>query len=254
MLFARFGKPLAAAFALWLVAAPSTAGAFSDADKAEIGDVVRAYILDHPEIIQEALQALDAKQKANAAKAQTEALASLHDDVFNAPLQAVIGNPDGKVTLVEFIDYNCGYCKRALGDTRAMLDSEKDVRIVLKEFPILSAGSVEAARVASAVTIVDPVKYQAFHFELLGGRGQADEARALAAAETVGVDVAAVKKTMDEARINETIQANYAVAQKLGISGTPTYVIGDEVVFGAVGADELKEKIASMRACGKTAC
>lgn len=251
----RLGYYLAVVLLSGLVLAlPSRGGELSDSERTEVGELVKAYLMEHPEVVQEALDALEAKQKAAAAKAQSDALASLHDVIFNSPRQAVIGNPDGKVTLVEFVDYNCGYCKRALGDTRTMLDNDKDLRIVLKEFPILSSGSVEAARVASAVNTVAPRQYEAFHFELMGGHGQADEARALAAAETAGLDVAAVKTAMDDPAIAASIQENYKLAQQLGISGTPTYVIGDELVFGAVGVGDLREKIAAMRACGKTKC
>lgn len=255
----RLGPRLAAllvasALSLPTLSLPARAGEFSDAQKSDIGDIVKAYILDHPEIIQEALEALDARNKEATAKAQTEAVTEMHDVIFDSPHQAVIGNPNGKVTLVEFIDYNCGYCKRALADTKAMLDSDKDVRMVLKEFPILSAGSVEAARVASAVNAVAPDKYQAFHFQLLGDRGQADEAKALDAAVKVGVDLDSVKKAMGDSKVAEGIQENYKIAQKLGISGTPTYILGDEVVFGAIGVDDLRDKIASVRSCGKTTC
>jgi protein-disulfide isomerase len=251
----RFIQRLAALFVAGAaLTLPAMAGSFSEGQKSEIGDVVKAYIMAHPEIVQEALDALEQKKQLDAAAAQSKTIASLKDTIYASKRQAVIGNPKAPITLVEFFDYNCGYCKRALSDTRAMLDNDKDVKIVLKEFPILGPGSVEAAKVAAAVNIVDPSKYEAFHFELLGGKGQADEKRALDAAAKVGVDVAALKQKMDDPEIGNTIQEAYALAQKLDISGTPTYVIGEEVVFGAVGIDELSQKVASMRSCGKATC
>ena len=251
----RFKTLLAAAlFGGTALTLPARAGSFTDAQTSEIGEVVKAYIIAHPEIIQQALETLDARNKEAASKAQSSAIAELHDVIYDSPNQAVIGNPQGKIELVEFVDYNCGYCKRALADTRAMIDQDKDVKIVLKEFPILSPGSVEAARVASAVNKVAPDKYAAFHFELMGGRGQADEAKALDAAGKVGVDVTAVKTAMADPKITDGIQESYKIARKLDISGTPTYIVGDELVAGAIGIDDLRQKFASMRACGKTTC
>ncbi|WP_237154020.1 DsbA family protein [Oryzibacter oryziterrae] len=251
----RFAQRLAALFiAGAALTVPAMAGGFNDAQKSEIGDVVKAYIMAHPEVIQDALDALEQKKQQDAAAAQSKTIASLKDTIYASKRQAVLGDPKAPITLVEFFDYNCGYCKRALSDTRAMLDHDKDVKIVLKEFPILGPGSVEAAKVAAAVNIVDPAKYEAFHFELLGAKGQADEKRALDAAAKVGVDVAALKQKIDDPEIANTIQEAYALAQKLDISGTPTYVIGEEVVFGAVGIDELTQKVASMRSCGKATC
>lgn len=254
-MFAHFQKILSATL---VVAAllPSAASAeeFTNSQKAAIGDVVKAYLMDHPEVITEALQALDTRNKAAEEKGRTDAIQSNRDAIFSSPYQAVLGDPNAKIALVEFFDYNCGYCKKALSDTRAILDKEKDVKIILKEFPILSEGSVEAAKVAAAVNILDPKAYEAFHFDLLGNRGQADGDRALAAAAKVGLDEAKVKEMAAKPEVAAAINHSYDLARKLNINGTPAYVIGDELVFGAVGFSELNGKIEAMRACGKTAC
>jgi len=254
-MFAHFRKVLSAT----LVAAallPSVASAedFTASQKAAIGDVVKAYLMDHPEVIADALQALDARNKASEEQGRTDAIQANREAIFSSPYQATLGDPNAKIALVEFFDYNCGFCKKALSDTRAILDKEKDVKIILKEFPILSEGSVEAAKVAAAVNILDPKAYEAFHFDLLSTRGQADGDRALASAVKAGLDEAKVKEMAAKPEVAAAINQSYDLAHKLAINGTPAYIIGDELVFGAVGFSELNRKIEAMRACGKAAC
>jgi protein-disulfide isomerase len=246
---------LAGSVLLGVAAAPaSAADGFTDAQKSELGDLVRDYILEHPEIIQEALVALEAKKKEAEAAELTQAISGMKDVLYSSTRQAILGDPKAPITLVEFFDYNCGYCKRALADTLAMLEADKDVKIVLKEFPILGPGSVEAARVAVAVNLVAPDKYLGFHKALLGTKGHADEASALDAVAEAGIDVEAVKARMKDPEVANTLEEVYTMANRLGLSGTPTYVIGDEVVFGAVGVDELRTKVAAMRECGQVSC
>jgi protein-disulfide isomerase len=167
----------------------------------------------------------------------------------------VLGNPKGDVNFVEFFDYNCGYCKRALTDMLDLMKSDPNLRVTLKEFPVLSPGSVEAARVAIAVHMQDPSgkKYLEFHKNLLSGHGQADKARALAAAKDAGADMARLEKDLTSPRINETLKENFKIAEDMGLTGTPSYVIGKDVVVGAVGLSDLTKKVAQAR-CGKDAC
>jgi protein-disulfide isomerase len=157
----------------------------------------------------------------------------------------VLGNPQGKVTMVEFFDYNCGYCKRALPDMIDLLKTDPDLKFVLKEFPVLGEGSVDAAHVAVAARMQDSTgkKYIEFHQKLLGGRGPADKARALAVAKEVGFDMPRIEKDMNSDEVKKTIDEDMKLADALGVSGTPTYIVGDEVVVGAVGLDELKQKL-----------
>ncbi len=254
-MFANLRKALSTTLVVaTLLPSAALAEEFTDSQKTAIGDVVKAYLMDHPEVITEALQALDARNKAAEEQGRTDAIQANRDAIFSSPHQAVIGNPDAKIALVEFFDYNCGYCKKALADTRAILDKEKDVKIILKEFPILSEGSVEAAKVSAAVNILDPKAYEAFHFDLMGIRGQADGDRALAAATKAGLDEAKVKELTNKPEIAEAITHSYDLARKLNINGTPAYIIGDELVYGAVGFAQLSQKIEAMRACGKTTC
>ena len=149
--------------------------------------------------------------------------------------------------MVEFFDYNCGYCKRALPDMVELLKTNPNLKFILKEFPVLGEGSVEAARVAVAVRMQDASgkKYLEFHQKLLGGRGPADKAHALAAAKDLGFDMARIEKDMNSDEAKETIDENLKLADAIGVSGTPTYVVGNEVVVGAVGLDTLKEKLAA---------
>jgi protein-disulfide isomerase len=149
--------------------------------------------------------------------------------------------------MVEFFDYNCGYCKRALPDMVDLLKTNPNLKFVLKEFPVLGQGSVEAAHVAVAVRMQDTSgkKYIEFHQKLLGGRGPADKAHALAVAKEVGFDMARIEKDMDSDEVKTTIAEDMKLADALGVSGTPTYVVGDELVVGAVGLDDLKAKLAA---------
>ena len=239
--------PAAAAPAAANSAPQSVSTQILSADQQQaIGILVKSYIAAHPEIVQDAL---DKRQKdADADKARTT-IKDNNATIFNSAHQVVLGNPQGNVTMVEFFDYNCAYCKRALPDMMSLLSANPNLRFVLKEFPVLGDGSVEAAHVAVAARMQDPTgkKYIEFHQKLLGGRGAADKARALAVAKDVGFDMARIEKDMDSPEVKTTIDEDMKLADALGVSGTPSYVVGDEVVVGAVGIDELKAKIKAVR-------
>jgi protein-disulfide isomerase len=228
---------------------PAAQQSFSSDQQRDIEAIVKNYLLTHPEVLQEAQDALDKHQKqADADKAR----ATIKDNnatIFNSTHQVVLGNPQGNVTMVEFFDYNCAYCKRALPDMMSLLKTDPNLRFVLKEFPVLGEGSVDAAHVAVAARMQDSTgkKYIEFHQKLLGGRGAADKTRALAAAKEAGFDMARIEKDMDSDEVKKTIDENMKLADALGVNGTPSYVVGDEVVVGAVGIDELKEKIKAGR-------
>ena len=162
-----------------------------------------------------------------------------------SPHQVVLGNANGKTTMVEFFDYNCGYCKRALGDMLSLLKDDPDLRIVLKEFPILGPGSSEAAKVAVAVRMQDPtgVKYLKFHQRLMSMPGYVDRAKAMTAATEAGIDGAQLAQDIESAEIATTISESMQLAQALGINGTPSYVINGNVIRGAVGEAGLREQL-----------
>ncbi len=254
----RLLRPLALAGIVGLagVAASATPALaeMTAAEKSEFEAVIRDYLLENPEIIQEALINLEEKRKAEEAAERTAAVQSMGDILYDSKRQVVLGDPDAPITLVEFFDYNCGYCKRAMDDMMAILANHKDVRVVLKEMPILGPGSVEAARVGIAVNLVAPEKYLDFHSQLLTGSGQANEVRAMAVVEDLGLDLDAIREAMKDPEVAATLEEVYSIANRLGLSGTPSYVIGDEVVFGAVGLGTLEQKIVSLRDCGQTSC
>lgn len=247
----------AAALALPLLAAPMVRPAAAqeiDAKQREAFEaVIRDYLLKHPEVIEEALTALEKKKAEDAAFAQKAIISEKSGVLFNSTRQVVLGNPQGDVTVVEFFDYNCGYCKRALSDMMNIITEDKKVRFVLKEFPVLGQGSVEAAQVAVAVNRVAPGKYMDFHQKLLLGRGEANKARALEAAEGVGIDRKKLEAELAGPEIAATLEEVYALANGLGLTGTPSYVVGQTVVPGAIGHDRLKQRISEAR-CGQATC
>ncbi len=249
----RTGLRVLAALAFLHIAAPVGAQ-MTDAQKAETEQLVRDYILANPEIIEQALIALEEQRRVEEKAKQTEAIASLSETIFNSPHQAVVGNPDGTVTMVEFFDYNCGYCKRAFNDMQALVETNPDLRVVLKEFPILSEGSMEAARISVAVSKLNPDRYADFHRELLLRGGAANRDKAISIAAEFGLDTAALETEAAKPEIIENFREVRSLAESLGITGTPSYVIGKEAVFGAIGYDRLLERIAEARKCNTQVC
>ena len=247
----------AASAVLFALAAPgaSSADEFSAGQRSDVERIVREYLIAHPEVIQEAMAELEKRQTAAEAEKHKAAVKQYSQALFSSPRQVVLGNATGNVTFVEFFDYNCGYCKRAMDDMLTLLKDDPKLKIVLKEFPVLGPGSVEAAQVAVAVRMQDKSgkKYLEFHQKLLGGRGEANKARALAVAKDIGLDMTRLDKDMASPEVKATLQENFKLAEALGLNGTPSYVIGDNVVVGAVGLDALKEKVNTSR-CGKPNC
>ncbi len=244
-----------ALLALALCAAPASAQTFSDGQRGEIETIVKNYLISHPEVLEEAMNELNKRQAAAEEEKHLASIAQNSEAIFNSPRNVTLGNKNGDVTFVEFFDYNCGYCKRAMTDMLDLMKADPKLKVVLKEFPVLSEGSVDAAKVAVAVRMQDPggAKYLDFHQRLLGGRGQADKARALAAAKEAGLDVARLEKDMASPEARATIDENFKLAESMGMNGTPSYVIGKQVVVGAIGVEGLREKIGIAR-CGKATC
>jgi protein-disulfide isomerase len=227
------------------VATPAQAQTFSGDQRQEIENIVKDYLLQHPEVMQDVMAELEKRQQAAEVEKHRAAVAENNATLFSSPHQVVLGNPHGNVTMVEFFDYNCGFCKRALSDMLDLLKSDPNLKFVLKEFPVLGEGSVDAAHVAVAARMQDVTgkKYIEFHQKLLGGRGAVDKARALAVAREVGFDMTRLEKDMGSDEVKKTIDEDMKLADALGVSGTPSYVVGNEVVVGAVGIDALREKI-----------
>ena len=246
-----------AGFALLLfhAAAPVRAAEFSDAQKSEMETVIRNYLLKNPEVLQDAMTELDRRQKAEETAHRQQAVEQKSADLFHSPIGAVIGNPQGKVTLVEFFDYNCPYCKRAVEDVSKLLKSEPELRLVLKDFPVLGPGSIEAAQIADAAQ--NQLKGDAFwqfHLKLLSVHGPVGKAQALAVAKESGLDMERLARDMDSEPVKAGIQQTMQLADALSLTGTPSFVVGQEVVVGAVGYDELKDRIDNVLKCGKAVC
>jgi len=251
----RLLAPAALAIALCGAPVAASAQSFNDAQRGEIQKIMKDYLLTHPEILEEVSAELTKRQAAAEAEKHAAAVTANADTIFNSPRGVTIGNKDGDVTFVEFFDYNCGYCKKAMTDMVEIMKDDPKLKVVLKEFPVLGPGSVEAAQVAVAVRMQDPTgkKYLAFHQNLLGGRGQADKARSMAAAKEAGLDMARLEMDFSSPEVRATIEENFKLAESMGMNGTPSYVIGKQVVIGAVGSAALKEKISNAR-CGKAMC
>jgi protein-disulfide isomerase len=251
----RFLAPVLFALALGVAPVAASAQSFSDSQRGEIEQIVKNYLLAHPEVLEDVSAELSKRQAAAEALKHEAAVTKNADTIFSSPRGVTLGNKDGDVTFVEFFDYNCGYCKRAMSDMLDLLKADPKLKVVLKEFPVLGPGSVEAAQVAVAVRMQDPggKKYLDFHQRLLGARGQADKTHALAAAKEAGLDMARIEKDMSSPEVRATLEENFKLAEAMGMNGTPSYVIGKQVVVGAVGLETLKEKISTAR-CGKASC
>lgn len=255
MPFFRSLAPIAFAVTFAALPAVAVAQTFSSGQRSEIEKIVKDYLLSHPEILEDVSAELSKRQAAAEAEKHQAAVKKNADTIFNSPRGVVLGNQKGDVNFVEFFDYNCGYCKKAMSDMLDLMKSDSKLRVVLKEFPVLGPGSVDAARVAVAVRMQDSggKKYLDFHQKLLGGRGQADKARAVAAAKEAGLDMAKLEKDIASPEVDATLTENFKLAEDMGLNGTPSYVIGNQVVVGAVGLEGLTRKISEAR-CGKATC
>jgi len=206
---------------------------------------VRDYLLEHPEVLGEALNRLEAKQGEQETAAARAVLKDRAAEVFQDPASPVSGNPKGEVTLVEFFDYNCPYC-RAMAQLLAQAEAADPwLKIVYKEFPILGAGSVFAAKAALAAN--KQSKYVTFHRALYQLRGPVDEAKVFEVAADVGLDIQRMKADMQDAAIQGALEKNVKLAEALHITGTPGFVVGDQITTGATDFDGLQALIAKGR-------
>ncbi|MBB3964105.1 DsbA family protein [Rhizobium metallidurans] len=236
------------------VVSAQPAAALDDAQKKEFGDFIKQYLIENPEIMLDVQNALQKKQEAARLVKANATISENKAAIFDSKYDMALGNPKGDVTIVEFFDYNCSYCRRALSDMQTILKKDPNIRFVLKEFPILGPESVAAHKVSAAFRKLAPEKYSQFHIALLGSDGRANEASAIEVAQSLGVSEKEIRAEMAKDPSDASVQETYSLAQSLGITGTPSYVIGNELVQGAVGYEDLETKVKNMRTCGKTSC
>lgn len=224
-------------------------------DRAAIEAIIREYIVKNPEILQEAAIELERRQ----AEAQQASVKKFTSDpkspLYASTHHAVVGNPKGDVTIVEFFDYNCGFCKRGLADIQRVIETDKNVRLILKDLPILSEGSREAAAIAYAVKKqLAPDAYWKFHFALMSVKGSVGKDVALGVAKENGADMKRLEADLAKPGFEEAVEETKQVASALGISGTPSYVVAEDIVVGARGYEALSTRIANFRKCKKAEC
>jgi protein-disulfide isomerase len=253
---ARISALLASlAIALTAFGSPLFADEFSTAQKSEIETIIKDYIMKNPELLRDAINELETRDKAAETQARDKLIKDPQSALYTSPYQAIVGNPDGKLTLVEFFDYNCGYCKKMLPDIARLMKDEPDLRVILRDYPILSDASVDAAQVAAAVrNQLKGEKFWEFHQKLLGSHGPVGRDQALAVAQALGADTGKIDKDMNAPTVKEGLDESDRLGRDLALNGTPSYVVGDEVVVGAIGYDALKAKIDNVRKCGKVVC
>jgi len=221
---------------------------FSPQQSETIKNMIREYLLKNPQALKEAIINLQAYEQKEQQKAAAQALSDNSESLYRSPYSFVAGNPDGDVTLIEFFDYNCGFCRRSMDDLMTLIKTDSNLKVIFKEFPILSEGSVFAAR--AALASMKQGRYMEFHMAMMQIRGSADKNNVLEIAEEVGLDVAKLTEEMKQPYINEEISDAQNTASAIGVNGTPAYVVGDRVISGAVGLAELRRQIAEVRKTG----
>jgi protein-disulfide isomerase len=232
----------------------STEGGFSAAQRQEVESLIKDYLLNNPEVLMEAQNALEAKMEKIQGERTVAAIKQNAAEIFRPAASPIVGNAKGDVTVIEFFDYNCPYCKKAFHEVAQLVEKDKQVKLILKEFPILSKGSEETAKVALAAKLQG--KYWEFHRSMQEAQGQTNEATALRIAEKVGLDMGRLRKDMASAEIKKEIDDTRTLAGKLGIQGTPHFLVGDRVIPGAPEnlLEQMKKTVAEVRKEGCKVC
>ncbi len=237
-------------FGGWLAMTSTPAQAeesLSEAQRKEIEALIEDYITKNPDIIMRSLQSMQARKEQAERDHAKEAVVQLRDQLAHDPADPAVGDAAATVTIVEFFDYRCSYCKRVLPDLMKIMAEDKGVRVVFKEFPILGDESVLATRAALAVWNTWPDKYMAYHDAMMGGRGALSANKVYDYAAELGIDTDAMKVAMKDPKVDAVIQRNYELAQILQINGTPAFIIGDELAPGAIDLNAMKQLVAKAR-------
>ncbi len=229
--------------------APKPGLDMTDAERAEFQNEVRSYLLSHPEVLREMIAILETREKEQAAKTDQELVASNADSLFNDGYSWETGNPEGDITLVEFLDYQCGYCKKATPELTELLTSDGHIRMIVKDFPILGPGSDLAARATTATMIAEGSEaYGRLHDELMASKGQITDESLDRALRKADLDPAAIREAMKDPEVDRRIAQNRALGQALSISGTPTFVFQSEMVRGYVTLADMRAMVGQVRA------
>ena len=221
---------------------------FSDAQKDELGTIIRDYLVANPDVVLEVLQIIQRQAQegqTQASRPSGNAVAANADALYKAVNDPSVGNPEATVTVVEFFDYHCPFCKRISTSVAELIANDDDVRVVYKEFPVFGDDSVFASRAALAAQ--KQGLYKEFHLALMGNRGRLNERLVMRHAERVGLDVDQLRQDMEAPEVNATIQENYRLAQALGIRGTPGFIIGDEIIPGALDLRTMRRLVRAQR-------
>jgi protein-disulfide isomerase len=233
-----------------LLSSPAAAedNPFNQAQKTALNGLIQDYIMQHPEVIMDSMQAMQERQQLAQERLQSERVTSLNESIERNPSDPVMGNPDGDVTLVEFFDYQCGYCKKMIDPLLDFARSDGNLRIVLKELPILGPASLIAARASLAAH--KQGKYEAFHVALMRLRGRLSEPAIFQTAVEVGLDTEQLQKDMDAPAVTEQIRKSRELSQALAIRGTPAFVIGGKIIPGAMKEGQLRDLVTQQRTKG----
>jgi protein-disulfide isomerase len=245
----KFFAPLALAAALATPALATDLEALSDAERDAFRAEVRAYLLENPEVLMEAIAVLEERQANADVERDQMVVAANEDAIFNSAFDWIGGNPEGDVTIVEFFDYRCGYCRRVHPEVEALIEGDGNIRYIAKEFPILGEQSLLASRfaIATRVALGDDA-YEAISNGLITMRGDMTDASLTALAVENGLDPVAITAAMSDPLVDATISYNHELASRMNITGTPTFVFGDQLVRGAIGIDDMQRIIEMVRA------
>lgn len=234
-------------------ATPVAPAANAPVTRDQIPALVKEALINDPSILTEAIEKVRANKEAESKKQAKEGVATHKNELYSDPNSPVVGAADADVTIVEFFDYHCGYCKQLLPTIAKMLETDKKIRVVFKEFPILSEDSVLASRSALAVNRIAKDKYFAFHTALMAVKGRYDEKTIFDEAKKLGIDTAKLKVEIAKPEIDAILESNRKLGEALAITGTPVTVIGSELNSGALPFDMIQKIVADARAAAKTA-
>ncbi len=221
-------------------------GSFTDAQRAEVESIIKDYLTSkHPEVLAQGLQTLQKREQDTAEAKTKEEINNAKDKIFNDPTSPVAGNPKGNVTIVEFYDYQCGYCKMSEDAVEKLLKEDKNIKFIYKEFPILGPVSAEASK--AALASVKQGKFQALHAALMNKKEHLTSEMIYQIAKDAGLDVEKLKKDMAENALNDALNTNLKLGQDIGVRGTPMFIVNENIYPGAIQYDQLKKAVADVR-------